>query len=152
VAVLKQTGRPVIALSQAIVDDSAAAIAPLVAELASHLAAGRDVALTTAGLPDSPLGPGHVARLLARVAAAPDVRDRVGGLVLTGGDVAAAVCAALDATALRLRGEILPGLPWSRVDGGPAAGVMVATKAGSFGDDEALLTCVERLTARPPAA
>jgi uncharacterized protein YgbK (DUF1537 family) len=152
VALLKQTGRPVIALSRAIVDDPAGGIAPLVAELAGHLADGRDVALTTAGLPDSPLGPGHVAGLLARVAAAPGVRDRVGGLVLTGGDVAAAVCAALDAMALRLRGEILPGMPWSIVEGGPAAGVLVATKAGSFGDDAALLTCVERLGERPPAA
>jgi uncharacterized protein YgbK (DUF1537 family) len=66
--------------------------------------------------------------------------------VLTGGDVAAAVSAALGATALWLRGEILSGIPWGRLAGGSLHGSPVATKAGSFGDDNALLSCIDHLT------
>jgi uncharacterized protein YgbK (DUF1537 family) len=66
--------------------------------------------------------------------------------VLTGGDVAAAVSAALGATALWLSGEISSGIPWGRLEGGSLHGSPVATKAGSFGDDNALLSCIDLLT------
>ena len=68
--------------------------------------------------------------------------------MLTGGDVAAAVCAALGATALWLRDEISPGIPWGGLEGGTLQGSSVATKAGSFGDDNALLSCIDHLESK----
>jgi uncharacterized protein YgbK (DUF1537 family) len=65
---------------------------------------------------------------------------------VTGGDVAAAVCAALGATALWLSGEISSGIPWGRLEGGSLHGSPVASKAGSFGNDNALLSCIDHLT------
>ena len=66
--------------------------------------------------------------------------------MLTGGDVAAAVSAALGATALWLQGEISSGIPWGVLEGGGLHASPIATKAGSFGDDHALLTCLDHLT------
>ena len=116
------------------------------AEVATSLAAGRATIVTTAGLPPSPLGGRVVAARLAQMVATPAVRRHIGGLVLTGGDVAAAVCHALDATAIRLGGEIVAGQPWGLLEGGMLAGAAVATKAGSFGDERALLACIAFLT------
>ena len=82
---------------------------------------------------------------LAQVVATPEVSERVGGLVLTGGDIAAAVCRALHVSELWLRGEIAPGLPWGVLGGGPLHAIPIATKAGSFGDDDALLACIDYL-------
>ena len=102
--------------------------------------------LTTAGLAPSPLGADFVAARLAQIVAAPEVSNQVGGLVLTGGDVAAAISTALGATALWLRGEITSGIPWGVLEGGRLHARPIATKAGSFGDDNALLSCINYLT------
>ncbi len=70
------------------------------------------------------------------------LRDaRAGGIVLTGGDTALLVCRILEAKGIRLGREILPGIPWGRIIGGSADGTAVATKAGGFGEPEAL-ACV----------
>ena len=71
------------------------------------------------------------------------VRDWVqtnqpGGLFLTGGDTAAAVCAALGGRLIQLEGEVEAGVPWGRLLDGPHAGLTVITKAGSFGHPETL--------------
>jgi uncharacterized protein YgbK (DUF1537 family) len=62
-------------------------------------------------------------------------------MVLTGGDVAAAVCGALGARGFELGGEIYAGQPWGRLCGGEMPDLPVVTKAGSFGRDHALRTC-----------
>jgi uncharacterized protein YgbK (DUF1537 family) len=110
--------------------------------------------LTTLGLAPCAGGAHVVAARLAQIVAAPEVSRQVGGLVLTGGDVAAAVSKALGATALWLSGEISSGIPWGRLEGGGLHGSRVVTKAGSFGDDSAFLSCIEHLTseATPPSA
>lgn len=146
IAVLGAAGVAIVRPSQDVIDRESVAVDRLVAEVAAHLAAGRTTALTTAGLAASPLGGRSVAGRLAQVAAAPEVKRLTSGLVLTGGDVAAAVCAALDASALWLGGEISPGQPWGGLAGGTFPGVLAATKAGSFGDDDALLECIGFLT------
>jgi uncharacterized protein YgbK (DUF1537 family) len=74
------------------------------------------------------------------------LRRRPGtGLVLTGGDVAAAAIAALHAEGIELGPEVLPGIPMGTLAGGPAAGVPVVTKAGAFGPPDALLQSVRAL-------
>ncbi len=63
----------------------------------------------------------------------------VGNLVLTGGDIAAAVCRELRCRAIHLGGEILPGMVWGILEGGSTPGVGVVTKAGGFGEEDALV-------------
>jgi uncharacterized protein YgbK (DUF1537 family) len=109
------------------------------------LAAG-SVALTCRNLPDLT---GSEAMLLSRLAQATRVlveRAHPLGLVLTGGDAAIAVSQALGAHALELRGEVRVGIPWGVLIGGECAGLPVVTKAGGFGDDDALVAAVQFLT------
>jgi hypothetical protein len=54
-------------------------------------------------------------------------------LVLTGGDTAAFVLRALDASRILLAGETAPGIPWGVIQGGDADGCIVVTKSGGFG-------------------
>jgi uncharacterized protein YgbK (DUF1537 family) len=65
------------------------------------------------------------------------------GLILTGGDTAASVLRALQARAIRLAGEIAPGIPWGIVEGGVADGCTVITKSGGFGERDALVRAFE---------
>lgn len=64
-------------------------------------------------------------------------RSQPGSLILTGGDVAAAVCQSLGVRAISLRGELEPGIPVGTLEGGDASGLTVVTKAGGFGDRDA---------------
>jgi len=63
-------------------------------------------------------------------------------LVLTGGDTAAFVLEALGACSLRMGGELEPGIPWSRIQGGLAEGVLLVTKSGGFGTPDSLMQCL----------
>jgi uncharacterized protein YgbK (DUF1537 family) len=69
----------------------------------------------------------------------------LGGLVLTGGDIAVAVCAALGATGIRVVREVATGVPLGELQGGRRAGLKVVTKAGAFGSDEVLIKALEAL-------
>src|SRR5207244_2052723 len=85
------------------------------------------------------------ARALAS-AALPLLDQRVvTGLVLTGGDTAAAVCRALGAECLELGGEVLPGMPTGTLLGGRRPGLRIVTKSGGFGPPDALVRAVEAL-------
>jgi D-threonate/D-erythronate kinase len=66
-------------------------------------------------------------------------RDRPGALLLTGGETAIAVLRALEADGIRLVGQIEPGLALGALAGGPFDGLAVMTKAGGFGDADALV-------------
>ncbi|MDT8902851.1 four-carbon acid sugar kinase family protein [Anaeroselena agilis] len=67
------------------------------------------------------------------------------GLVLTGGDIAVAVCLALGATGIRVIREVAPGIPLGELQGGRRDGLKVVTKAGAFGSDDALAAALEVL-------
>lgn len=60
-------------------------------------------------------------------------------LILTGGDTAAAACKALICSQIRLLGEAQPGIALGRLINGRRPGLEVITKAGGFGDEDALL-------------
>ncbi|WP_413730325.1 D-threonate kinase [Sodalis sp. RH22] len=62
----------------------------------------------------------------------------IGGLYLTGGDVAVAVASALDATGFHIRGQIAACVPYGRLLGGVAQNIPVMTKAGGFGGETTL--------------
>ena len=72
----------------------------------------------------------------------------VSGLVLVGGDTAGAILRALHGSGLMLVGEVAPGLPYGRLLDGPFAGLPVATKAGGFGGDTALVDGLKFLQSR----
>ncbi len=63
----------------------------------------------------------------------------VASLILTGGDTASFVLRTLGATAIALAGELAPGIPYGRIEGGLADGCTVVTKSGGFGQHDALL-------------
>lgn len=68
---------------------------------------------------------------------------RVAALFLAGGDTGMLICNAIGAHSIDLRDEIEPGFPWGILDGGMFHGLPVASKAGGFGDADALLSCAE---------
>ncbi len=70
-------------------------------------------------------------------------RSPIRSLVLTGGDTAAFVLSALNATSLRLGGEVEPGIPWGDVDDGLAEGCTVVTKSGGFGTELSLKNAID---------
>ena len=89
-----------------------------------------------------PLLPGagpRITRILGGVAQAAAESCLLGGLFMTGGDVAIAICRRLGVQALRIVSEIQPGLPGAQIVGGLADGLPAATKAGGFGTEEALV-------------
>ncbi len=108
-------------------------------EVERALSAGSDVAIMTdpAVRLDSVMGPMLTSALAAMVR---PLADRVGALVVTGGETARAVFEAWGVNSLRLIGEVEPGLPFS-VTSGWARELPVLTKAGAFGGSETLLNC-----------
>ena len=81
-------------------------------------------------------------QVLAEIVAGVAERCLDRGLVLTGGDVAAGGDRRLGAEAIVLGGEVRPAIPWGVLQSPMIPGCRVVTKAGSFGDPEALLACV----------
>ncbi|MGD9713458.1 MAG: four-carbon acid sugar kinase family protein [Thermomicrobiales bacterium] len=103
-----------------------------------HLRAGKDTILTTAGFAPSMLDGQVLSEQLAWVAAGPILDGLCGSLLLTGGDIAAAVCTQIDADFIWVRGEVSAAIPWGVLGGGPCAGIPIVTKAGSFGSQSGI--------------
>jgi uncharacterized protein YgbK (DUF1537 family) len=55
------------------------------------------------------------------------------------------VCARLSSSALRIEEEVLPGIPCSTLTDGPFKGLRLVTKAGGFGEKEAIWRIVQYL-------
>jgi uncharacterized protein YgbK (DUF1537 family) len=88
----------------------------------------------------------RVGTALAAAAGGAVAGAQPGNLVLTGGAVARAVLARLEAPELALTGRaIADGVPESVVASGPARGTRVVTKAGGFGDERTILNCLDAL-------
>lgn len=69
----------------------------------------------------------------------------VSGLVLTGGDTAADVFESIGIMRITVENEVCPGIPCNKVIGGRFAGLRVITKAGGFGDENAIVECIRFL-------
>ena len=85
-----------------------------------------------------------VARRLAEGAATLLARGGIGALVVTGGDTAIAILQRLGRSTLRVIGTLLPGIPYSRIQG-PAGELLFVTKAGGFGAPDTFHTIASRL-------
>jgi uncharacterized protein YgbK (DUF1537 family) len=124
--------------------DSADACPPaaLIEALCTTLAGEGRAILSTCNLPESDLGRKAVAQRLGEIVAQVARRVTLQRLVLTGGDVAMAVCTALGAHWLALYGEAQPGIALGRLADSPYEGVSIITKAGGFGAEDALMKCL----------
>jgi len=67
------------------------------------------------------------------------------GLVLIGGDTAINMIEAIKALGTRIEDEVLPGIPASKLIGGKYDGLRVVTKAGGFGDENAVINAIRYL-------
>ncbi|HEX5498936.1 MAG TPA: nucleotide-binding domain containing protein, partial [Thermomicrobiales bacterium] len=83
-----------------------------------------------------------IAALLGRIAGEPGVADAAGALILTGGDVAAAVCRALGCMRIDVLGEAATNIPLGAIVRSGSSPLPVVTKAGSFGPDDAISRCL----------
>lgn len=98
---------------------------------------------------DGTPGPELVAALAERIRRTYVGRQGVGGvdLVLTGGETARSVLAALGVTTIEVRHEVHPGAVISTTDSGD----VVATRPGSFGDATSLLAIRRAIAAATPS-
>lgn len=117
----------------------------LAAELRAALDAGDNVALTTSGTAQSPLGSAAIAAILSRIASSPGVIEAAGSILLTGGDVAAAVCCAIGCTRVEVVGEAAPNIPLGLAIRPGSTSLPLVTKAGSFGHDDVITRCLALL-------
>jgi uncharacterized protein YgbK (DUF1537 family) len=112
--------------------------ARLAREAGVFLEKGKSVALTSAFSPFAPGQAKDVAAALAEAVGAVLIAHRIPGLFLSGGDTAMAVCERLGVTAIRVYGEIQPGIPAGKIKIGQS-GVRLVTKAGGFGGETAIV-------------
>jgi D-threonate/D-erythronate kinase len=151
VQVASQSGAMVVPFSSAMTDTIAGETAGDWPALTHALAAGRSAVLWSHP-GDLPATPRSTERRVLRSLAASVHQllytTPVSGLVVVGGDTAQAVLRALHASGLVLVGEVAPGVPHGRLLDGPFAGLPVATKAGGFGADTALVDGLKFLQSR----
>ncbi|MGB6430827.1 MAG: four-carbon acid sugar kinase family protein [Candidatus Acidiferrales bacterium] len=79
-------------------------------------------------------------------------RSGISAAFLSGGSTAELVCDAIGATAIQLQDEVSPGIPRGILRGGLLDRLAVATKAGGFGDEMALVNAAKILCAIAPDA
>ncbi|GAA3390059.1 four-carbon acid sugar kinase family protein [Streptomyces roseoviridis] len=97
--------------------------------------------------PADPAGPAALVRRLAEETRRRTESGRADGLVLTGGETAAAVLGALGGTGIELYDEPEPGIARGTLHGPGAPRLPVLVKAGGFGDDGTLVRLHALLTA-----
>jgi len=69
----------------------------------------------------------------------------IAGLVLTGGTTAIRTFELMGSRGTQVDDEVSPGIPSAVVVGGKEAGLRIVTKAGAFGDDEAITRSIKYL-------
>jgi uncharacterized protein YgbK (DUF1537 family) len=77
--------------------------------------------------------PEEFAHFLGRLLRGVRREGRLGGILVSGGSTAEALCDSLQATALQVVGEVRPGIAWSFLVDGRWPGLPLITKAGGFG-------------------
>ena len=113
--------------------------------LAEVLAKGDGAILTTTFQKHLPGKETMIPKILGKAAVHLLENLRLGGLVLTGGDLAMGVCERLSSSALLIEEEVLPGIPCSTLTDGPFKGLRMVTKAGGFGERDALWRIIQYL-------
>lgn len=130
---------------RAALEGDPAALDRIAVLLGAYASGGATALLSTDGIGDVETEPRTVASRLAEIIRAVAQEHPLGGLMLSGGDVAMAVCRALGASGVWVRGEVRPGIPHGVLLGGRHAGTPVVTKAGGFGEEDALVAALDHL-------
>lgn len=89
----------------------------------------------------------YISGFLGNLASAVAHRINLSGILFTGGDIAISCAASLGSKSYAIKGEILPCIPVGCLDG--IDGTLIATKAGSHGDEETLVKIIEFFTKGP---
>lgn len=98
----------------------------------------------TAGKTSMEIG-SEIAESLGEVGASVLAQQAIGGLILTGGDIAYSTCDHLGVKALRIIDEVEEGIPLCEVIGNRLDGLPIVTKAGAFGNKESLVNAMNKI-------
>ncbi|MGR5061476.1 four-carbon acid sugar kinase family protein [Photobacterium sp. DNB22_13_2] len=98
------------------------------------------------GLSRSEFG-SFISGFLGNLASAIAHRINLSGILFTGGDIAISCAASLGSKCYSIKGEILPCIPVGFLEG--IEGTLIATKAGSHGDEDTLVKVMEFFTKAP---
>ncbi|ACL56458.1 four-carbon acid sugar kinase family protein [Methylobacterium nodulans] len=93
----------------------------------------RGAALVSLGLPEGTGRQEAAARIAASFGLLARALPPPGTLLVAGGETLKALCLALRTEALAVTGQVVPGLPRSRMRGGLWDGVAIVSKSGAFG-------------------
>jgi uncharacterized protein YgbK (DUF1537 family) len=115
------------------------------AALERALDGGRDVALVAGSQRVNDQAAAGVAEALGSVAAECVRAHQLGGLIMTGGDTARAVCSRLSISGIDLVAEVEPGVPLGMLVGNTPVRLPAVTKAGGFGSASTLIHALDRL-------
>ncbi|MEM3004780.1 MAG: nucleotide-binding domain containing protein, partial [Candidatus Bathyarchaeia archaeon] len=74
--------------------------------------------------------------------------EKIAGLILTGGTTAIRALQSMGMLGIEVDDEVCPGIPSAIIVGGRNAGLRIVTKAGGFGDDEAIVKSMRYLKMR----
>jgi len=88
-------------------------------------------------------------RLMAGIARSVIERQRISGLFLTGGDTAIGFFEQVGASGSEILGEVSTGIPMMKLNGGVFDGLKVITKAGAFGNADAIAYALRKLKEIP---
>ena len=125
-----------------------------VGKVRAELTAGRGAILTLSQRSLSPSGKkrslrpsasGTLSEFLGSVTRRVARGQKLGALILCGGDIAIATCRALGAEGIILGGEVEAGVPWGRLLGGEHPNLPVITKAGGFGSPDVFRAAIRFL-------
>ena len=117
-------------------------VGSIVEEIDHFLGQGKRVALSSTFSQFVPALKQWVATIMAEAVAGIANSHKFAGLFLSGGDIAAEVCRRLSVSAIRVHGEVEPGIPMGELIGGKGEGIRVVTKAGGFGTEAALVKSI----------
>ena len=109
------------------------------------LSQGKGLALSSTFSQYAPASKHTIPALMAEVVVGLLASRKFAGLFLSGGDIAVEVCRRLSISAIRVHGEVEPGVPAGELIGGQGQGMRVVTKAGGFGTEEALVKSIDYL-------
>lgn len=98
----------------------------------------------TLGLSSAEVGK-LISSVLGEIANDISTIPNISGLILTGGTIAIRTLEAMNSFGTEVDDEVSPGIPSSIVRGGPRSGLRIVTKAGAFGDEEAITRSIKYL-------
>jgi uncharacterized protein YgbK (DUF1537 family) len=84
----------------------------------------------------------RIGEILGNVTKKVMANSEIKGLILTGGETTVNVFKSLEVKEVEVDTEVLPGIPLMRIVGGKLDKMPVITKAGAFGDNEALIQSI----------